>query len=187
MTPKMKKTVAVVAVALLGATAVGVAVAKRDHDSHHSFHFRHHFSGHGGDFHHMREGFAGLKTRHLARALDLDSEQREKTRALMNDVREFQRQSRMETRAAVSRAFTADSLSPEQAAELLAMRENRRDETRAFVGAKLAEFHAMLTPAQRERAAELWTERGRHGFRFFHRDRHHDGHDDDRHRDGKRG
>ena len=183
MTPKMKKTVAVVAVALLGATAVGVAVAKRAHDSHHS---RHHFSHYGGDF----SGMSGMNVRHLARALDLDSEQREKARALMNNIREFQRQSRMEIRDSVSRAFNADSLSAEQAAELLAMRENRRDEMRAFIGSKLAEFHAMLTPAQREHAAQLWTERSRHGFRF-HRDhfRHHNGHHDDhdRDRDGRRG
>ena len=200
MTSKMKKIVAVGAVAILGAAAVGVAVAKRAHDHHHSHPSRHHFSHHGshydGDFHgmrgelHMRDGFAGMKTRHLARALDLNPEQREKTRALMNDIREFQRESRQDIRNAVSRAFNADALSAEQAEELLAMRENRRDEMRAFVAAKLAEFHAMLTPAQRERAAQLWTER-RHGFRF-HRNRHHDGHDDDddrhdRDRDGKRG
>ena len=177
MTTKTKKIAAVVAVALLGATAAGAAVAKRAHDNHHAHReFRGEHRGIG-----FLGNFSGMKTRLIARALDLDSEQREKTRALINDVREFQRQSRDSSRDAVMRAFAADSLSAEQAAELLAMRENRRDEMRAFVGAKLAEFHAMLTPAQRERAAELWAER-RHGFRF-HNDRHH--YDD--HRDGRHG
>ena len=160
----------VAAVALAGAAGVaGIAIAKSGDRENRGFHPAHSFAAPGG-----RMGFGGNMLR-MARALDLNDEQREKARALMNDIDEFRRERREATRETVSELFTRDSLSPQDAAKMLALREQHRAENRAFMSGKLSEFHAILTPAQRERAVALMTER-RRGFRGFHRgDRHHDG------------
>ena len=180
-----KKKVGIAAAAVALAGVAGIAIAKSDD-------YRRDGRGFGGHF-----GFGGNISR-VAKALDLNEDQREQTRALMNDVREFRDQNRQSAREAVSNAFTQDTLSPADAQKILAMREQRRDATRAFMGAKLSEFHAILTPAQRENAVAMWHKRGgkfghhRGGDRRGHREhgrRGGHGHDDDddyhhrRHRD----
>ena len=157
---KKKIGIAAAAVALVG--VAGIAIAKSDDHRRDGREF-------GGHF-----GFGGNISR-IAKALDLNEGQREQTRALMNDVREFRDQNRQSAREAVSNAFTRDTLSPADAQKLLAMREQRRDAMRAFMGAKLSEFHAILTPAQRENAVAMWHDRGgkfgrRHGDRRGHRE-----------------
>ena len=177
MTVSKKKigvAVAVAAVALAGIGGVAIAKSDRDHDHHRDF------AGRGESMH-----FGGNMLR-MARALDLNDDQREQARALANDLRDHRRERREAARLAASAIFTQESLSPDDAAKLLAMREQNRDQTRAFIGEKLSEFHAILTPAQRERVVALMTER-RGGF-GFHRGKHRDGkhrwrRDDDDHDD----
>ena len=172
-----KKKIGIAAAAVALAGVAGIAIAKSDDH-------RRDGRGFGGHF-----GFGGNISR-VAKALDLNEDQREQTRALMNDVREFRDQNRQNAREAVSNAFTQDTLSPADAQKILAMREQRRDAMRAFMGAKLSEFHAILTPAQRENAvAMMWRDRGGkfggwHGDRRGHREYGHRGgrgHDDDDH------
>ena len=164
MTSRKKIGIAAAAVALVG--LAGVALAKGND----YYHKRHGFDG-GGHF-----GFGGVSR--LADALDLNDEQREKTRAIMNSVREFHRGHRDGARDEIAAVFTKESLSPAEAKDLLNLRERRREEGRAFMGAKLSEFHGILTPAQRERAVALMAERRGGFFRGFGRDKHrrHHGH-----------
>ena len=172
--------IGVAAVALAG--VAGVAIAKS------ADHYR---DGHERGFGHA--GFGGNISR-VAVALDLNDEQREETRALVNDIREFRREHRESARESAAALFTRDSLSPDDAKKILSMREQRRAEMRDFMGGKLSEFHALLTPAQRETAVALWQERRfgfGHGKRGKHRGHGHYGRghghwdDDDRHRRGR--
>ena len=178
MTSKKKIGIAAAAVALVGVAAL--AHAGRDHHRHDD--------RHGFD----RFGFGGVER--LSDALDLNDNQREQTRVIMNSVREFHRGHRESAREEIAAAFTQEALSPAQARELLNLRERRREEGRAFMGAKLSEFHGLLTPAQRERAVAL-LQKGRGGFFHgfgrdgdHHRGKGHGRHghwddDDDHHRD----
>lgn len=161
---KKKIGIAAAAVALVG--VAGIAIAKG------ADHYR---DGRGFDGHFGFRGDAGQ----IARALDLNDEQREQTRAMMNDIRAFRRAHRESAHMVVAAAFTGESLSPADAEKILSMREQHRDEMRAFMGAKLSEFHAILTPAQRENAVALWQDR-RHHRGWGRRG----GRDNDRHRRG---
>ena len=172
---KKKIGIAAVAVALVG--VAGIAIAKSDDHRRDGRHY-------GGQF-----GFGGNISR-LSSALDLNDDQREQARVLMNDIREFRRQHRETARLAVASAFTQDSLSPTEGQKLLSMRQQHRDAMRAFMGAKLSEFHGILTPAQRENAVALWQDRrGKFGGRGNDRRGgwgwgrgHHDDDDDHYHR-----
>ena len=172
-----KKQIGIAVAAVALASVAGVAIAKS------ADHYR---GGHERGFGHG--GFGGNISR-VARALDLNDEQREATRELVNDIREFRREHRESARESAAALFARDSLSSEEAKTLLSMREQRREEAREFMGGKLSEFHALLTPAQRETAVALWQDR-RLGFGHGHRGkRHGHGHrgrghghwDDDRH------
>ena len=165
---KKKIGIGVAAVAL--ASMAGIAIAKS------ADHHRGHERGYG------HWGFGGNISR-VARALDLNDEQREETRALVNDIREFRREHRESARESAAALFIRDSLSPAEAKNLLSMREQRREEMREFMGGKLSDFHALLTPAQRETAVALWQER-RGGFGHDRRGkRHGHGHYGRGHRD----
>ena len=156
MTSKKKIGIAAVAVALVGVAAM--AHAGRDHDRHER------------GFGHF--GFGGMER--LSDALDLNDEQREQTRAIVNSIREFHRGHRESARMEIAVIFTQDALSSDEAQNLLNLRQRHREEGRAFMGAKLAEFHGILTPAQREQAVALLEKRG--GFlQGFGRDNDHRG------------
>lgn len=179
MTSRKKIGIAAAAVALVGVAAIAHAGRDGHRDGRG-------FGGHG------HFGFGGVER--LSDALDLNDDQREQTRVIMNSIREFHRGHRESARLEIAAIFTQDALSPQEAQDLLNMRERRREEGRAFMGAKLSEFHGILTPAQREQAVALMEKRGGL-FRGFGRDNdrrrgkgrghghgHWDDDDDDHHR-----
>lgn len=99
------------------------------------------------DHHLYRPPFALVET--LKGELDLNEEQETALRAVMSDVEAFKNEQRRDARRRLAELMKKSGVSAAEVEAALPDHEARRAAMRGFVAAKIAEFHALLTPAQR--------------------------------------
>jgi Spy/CpxP family protein refolding chaperone len=134
----MKRTVVILAAAaalVAGGAAVAVAHGER-----------------GGPLSHLAE--------RLNDELDLNREQRETLRAITADAYEFMREVRRERAAKMAALLKRDKVTAAEINAAIPSRDEMAKEIREFASAKIADFHAVLTPQQRARLADKVDEFG---------------------------
>ena len=96
--------------------------------------------------------------RRLDRELNLTQEQRVEVEALVAEVTAEMASRRESSEPQFDEAqalFRQDRLSAEEVEAFIEAYEGDRQQTRRFMAQKVAEFHAILTPEQRDRLAQL--------------------------------
>ena len=116
---------------------------------------------HGGGFSpvHWGKHFNGQhKVDIIAEVLDLDDAQKEKLQGVhstMKEARQSFRDVRLQTIDEVLRLITSDTLDQNQVQQIVKRHQGLVDTFAPQVTAKIAEFHAVLTPQQKSKAAEF--------------------------------
>ena len=160
---------------LFVALVLTVAMASgdgRDGRGHHGDDGHHGFGHHGADPDKMLA--------RIDRHLDLDASQEERVGAILKERAESMQAMRDEHAQGLRELIVADSI---EAADVLRVLDARpepaelRERMRGELAETAAAIHAVLTPEQRQLAADMIAERdghgrhGHHGWRFW-RDRH---------------
>ena len=94
----------------------------------------------------------------IAEVLDLDEVQKEKLQdvhSTMMEARQSFKKTRLQTIDEVLGLVTSDSLDQNQVQEIVKRHQSLVDNFAPKVTAKIADFHAVLTPAQKSKAAEF--------------------------------
>ena len=108
-----------------------------------------HWGKHGGGQHRMDI---------IAEVLDLDGVQKDKLQGVHNTMKEARQafaQVRLQTIDEVLGLVTSDTLDQNQIQQIVKRHQSLVDTFAPQVTAKIAEFHAILTPAQKSKAAEF--------------------------------
>ena len=118
---------------------------------------------------HCGHGFGQMKEKHLtyiskklASKLDLDDAQKVKLEAIKNELVAKMgsfKSMRKDVQLELVSQLNADKFDEQKANKLLESKEKEWAETRKFLTAKMAEFHAMLKPEQRKKLAALIEDR----------------------------
>ena len=126
-----------------------------------------HFS-HGCGFHGSHEKKAEWILKKVSKTLDISKEQKKKLALIMDEVK-AKHQDQVTSHNAMFDAFLeqvrSDQIDEEDLSKRLDEQHAKMDQMRPFVVSKIKEFHAMLTPEQREKLAEKMAE--------YHRKWHH--------------
>jgi len=116
---------------------------------------RHGMFGCGADASHAKK--AAWMADKISRELGLTAEQKGKLNAIKDELLQKHSETkpaREALHAELKTQFLAETLDPEKLSQTLAGRQAQHEAMRGFFIAKLAEFHAMLTPDQRAKAVE---------------------------------
>jgi periplasmic protein CpxP/Spy len=117
--------------------------------------------GHGPWGHHSPEKRAEYAVKHIASKLDLTDEQKTKLNAIKDEiVAKFkeERGKHKGTREQAVALWKQDTVNRADVEKLFAEREEHMKTMRPFIIDKLIEFHGMLTPEQRAKAAGIMEE-----------------------------
>lgn len=111
-----------------------------------------------GHFNRTLSGRAEFITSRMASKLDLNADQTSKLNAMRDEI-VHKIQSSTEERNKIHAEFTAlvrsDRIDPAKLSELREKRTRLHNEVEELISRKIVEFHAILTPEQRAKAAEF--------------------------------
>ena len=103
---------------------------------------------------------------HISEELGLNAAQEEKLNDVFENVAVFVEGEKQRAEKKVKDIISQDTLSTDDAKQLLGMRRHHAEKRRDFIAEQLAAFHAVLSPKQRLAAADMMLEhmerRGRH-------------------------
>ncbi|WOV91997.1 MAG: periplasmic heavy metal sensor [Candidatus Zeuxoniibacter abyssi] len=103
---------------------------------------------------------------HISEELGLDAAQEEKLNDVFENIAVFVEGEKQRAEKKVKNIISQDTLSTDDAKQLLGMRRHHAEKKRDFMAEQLAAFHAVLSPKQRLAAADMMLEhmkhRGRH-------------------------
>ena len=127
-----KKTAVIFGVlTLIGALAIGAAFADHRH--------------HRGD----------RMVERIAEQLSLEDAQKSRLQTIVMEVEQKREELREESAATMRAIITKETMSREEALQLLQLREHARETMRGFMAERFAAFHAVLSPEQRVKMADI--------------------------------
>ena len=115
------------------------------------------------------------------RKLDLSDSQRDSLEKMAGEAREFIREKHRARANEMADLWRRDKINADDVAAVIRARKENRDERHNFIAVKAAEFHAILTPQQREKMAEEmphWIGKFAKRGWGYHRKKHRDRDDD---------
>lgn len=136
-------------IALSVATVVGVTAAA--------------FAGFGRDSDDRREHRAEHIAEHLAKRLELTDAQEEQVNAIVQTALAERNALRQEAKEEIQQIILQDSMDKEGALRILTIREEMREAAQEVMAEQMVAVHALLTPEQREKAAEMLPRMGQRG------------------------
>lgn len=107
------------------------------------------------------DGPMGFMMGKIVSELNLTEQQKaevEKIREEIKAKRDQNRESRKQDMTEMEQMFRSDTFDKNKALEFAKQRETKRDEMRSFMIDKMAKFHSILTPDQRNKAADKMKE-----------------------------
>jgi periplasmic protein CpxP/Spy len=130
---------------------IGVTIAKNKADK-----FREH-------------GPMGFLSERIVKELNLNDQQKKEVEKIRDEIKtrmQEKKKSRQDTRGEMEQMFRGDTFDKQKALELAGKRDADREEMKIFFIDQAAKFHAILTPDQRNKAAdkmkEMREKKGRH-------------------------
>ena len=150
---KRKFLIGVLLIFFIVAGVVGISVAKNKADK-----FREH-----GPF-----GFIMEK---IVKDLDLNDQQKKEVEKIRDEVKakmEEKKKDRSNDMEQMEQMFRADNFDKQKALDIAKQHDADREEMRSFFIDEMAKFHSILTPEQRNKAADKMKEFREKRGKFFH-------------------
>jgi Spy/CpxP family protein refolding chaperone len=98
----------------------------------------------------------------VAKQLDLNDQQQAEVNKIKDEIKakmDENMQKRKDQMGEMEKMFRGDTFDKQKVMDLDKMRETNREEMRTFMIDEMAKFHALLTPDQRNKAADLMKEK----------------------------
>jgi Spy/CpxP family protein refolding chaperone len=124
------------------------------------------------------DGPFGFILEKVVKELNLNDQQTTEVNKIKDEIKakmDANRQKRQDNASEFENMFRSDTFDKSKALDLAKQREANREEMRTFMIDELAKFHSILTPEQRNKAADLMKEKRENRSKFK-----------DRWKDGKR-
>lgn len=110
---------------------------------------------------HPGSGPMGFMMFKIAKELDLSEQQKAEVEKIRDEIkakRDQNRESRKQDMTEMEQMFRGDTFDKNKALEFAKQQDAKRDEMRSFMIDEMAKFHSILTPDQRNKAADKMKE-----------------------------
>jgi periplasmic protein CpxP/Spy len=104
----------------------------------------------------------GFMSERIIKELNLNEQQKTEVNKIRDEVkakRDANRQKRQEMAQEMENMFRGETFDKQKALDFAKQREANREEMRSFMVDEMAKFHSILTPEQRNKAADLMKEK----------------------------